>query len=128
MIAALSDRRSKHVPYRDSKLTRLLQDSLGGKANTYLITTIGPAEANESETLSSLLFASRCMRVASHPVVNEEVRRKAIGSHFRPFQWFSSSVSVTAVPTDRLCPVVCLAASPSGWHGAQVCQAASAPL
>lgn len=57
-----------HVPWRDSKLTRLLFGNLGGAANTYLLATLGPAARDASETLSTLLFASRCMRVAAVPV------------------------------------------------------------
>ena len=52
-----------HVPYRDSKLTRLLQDSIGGTARTALIATVGPARRNQSETLSTLSFAARCMNI-----------------------------------------------------------------
>ena len=73
VIAALADPSVTHVPFRDSKLTRLLQDSLGGTANTTLIATVGPASANLSETLSTLLFAARCMHVQSRPQINEEV-------------------------------------------------------
>ena len=62
---------SSHVPYRDSKLTRLLQDSIGGTARTALIATIGPSRDNYSETLSTLSFAARCMNVkVRHPVVS----------------------------------------------------------
>ncbi|GMI36232.1 hypothetical protein TrRE_jg76, partial [Triparma retinervis] len=72
VIAALAVD-NKHVPFRDSKLTRLLQDSLGGSASTALIATVGPAPVNESESLSTLMFASRCMHVKSQPVFNEEI-------------------------------------------------------
>ncbi|RYG70112.1 hypothetical protein EON64_01035 [archaeon] len=51
----------------------MLQDSLGGGAATALIATIGPAAVNYGETLSTLLFASRCMAVKIQPVVKEEV-------------------------------------------------------
>lgn len=57
-----------HVPWRDSKLTRLLYGNLGGSSNTFLLATIGPSVINTNETLSTLLFASRCMRVSSTPV------------------------------------------------------------
>jgi len=72
VIAALAVD-NKHVPFRDSKLTRLLQDSLGGSASTALIATVGPAPINEAESLSTLMFASRCMHVKSQPVFNEEI-------------------------------------------------------
>jgi Kinesin motor domain len=58
-----------HIPYRDSKLTKLLQDSLGGSAATALIATVGPAAVNHGETLSTLTFASRCMSVRCQHVV-----------------------------------------------------------
>jgi hypothetical protein len=72
VIVALAENTS-HIPYRDSKLTRLLQDSLGGTASTALIATIGPAAVNYGETLSTLLFAQRCMAVKITPIPHEEV-------------------------------------------------------
>jgi hypothetical protein len=56
-----------HVPWRDSKLTRLLYGNLGGSANTFLLATVGPSARNSNETLSTLAFATRCMRVSSAP-------------------------------------------------------------
>lgn len=73
VIAALAEPNVGHVPYRDSKLTRILNDSLGGTASTVLIATIGPAPSNYNETLSTLQFASRCMSVKSTPVQHEEI-------------------------------------------------------
>jgi kinesin family protein 3/17 len=75
VIAALAEQSTvkTHIPYRDSKLTRLLQDSLGGTASTALVATVGPAPVNYSETLSTLLFAARCMAVKTSPVQHEEV-------------------------------------------------------
>lgn len=73
VIAALAEQNISHIPYRDSKLTRLLQDSLGGTASTALIATVGPAPVNYGETLSTLLFATRCMAVKVTPTQNEEV-------------------------------------------------------
>ena len=64
---------STHIPYRDSKLTRLLQDSLGGTAVTALIATIGPSILNVGESLSTLNFASRCMNVKGMSVPNDAV-------------------------------------------------------
>ena len=52
-------RTSKHVPYRDSKLTRLLQDSLGGNTKTVMIAALSPADYNYEETLSTLRYADR---------------------------------------------------------------------
>ncbi|KAJ8603797.1 hypothetical protein CTAYLR_000205 [Chrysophaeum taylorii] len=66
VIAALADD-AKHVPFRDSKLTRLLQDSLTGLAGTALVATLGPAKRSAAETLSTLTFASRCAQVRLAP-------------------------------------------------------------
>ncbi len=60
-----------HVPYRESKLTRLLQDSLGGNAKTYLIATISPAKSNVEETISTLKFADRAKQVMVQATINE---------------------------------------------------------
>lgn len=54
MISALVDGKSKHIPYRDSKLTRLLQDSLGGNTKTLMVACLSPADNNYEETLSTL--------------------------------------------------------------------------
>lgn len=54
VISALVDGRSSHIPYRNSKLTRLLQDSLGGNSKTVMIANVGPADYNADETLTTL--------------------------------------------------------------------------
>eukprot|EP00656_Telonema_subtile_P008814 TRINITY_DN14123_c0_g1_i1.p1 TRINITY_DN14123_c0_g1~~TRINITY_DN14123_c0_g1_i1.p1 ORF type:complete len:1043 (+),score=182.11 TRINITY_DN14123_c0_g1_i1:135-3263(+) len=69
-VAALSDDRA-HVPFRDSKLTRLLQDSLGGNCKTTFITTISPSVLSYDETCSTLKFADRAKHVVVHTQVNE---------------------------------------------------------
>ena len=56
VINNLTDGKSMHIPYRDSKLTRVLQESLGGNARTALIVTMSPARDNEDETVSTLRF------------------------------------------------------------------------
>ena len=61
-----------HVPYRDSKLTRILQDSLGGNAKTYMIACISPAEINFEETLNTLKYASRARHIKNKPVINRD--------------------------------------------------------
>lgn len=72
VISALVDSKSKHIPYRDSKLTRLLQDSLGGNTKTIMIACITPAEFNYNESLSTLRYASRAKNTSNNPVINED--------------------------------------------------------
>ena len=73
MINALTHARGRaaHIPYRDSKLTRLLEDSLGGNCKTTLVACVSAAAAAASETLSTLKFAERAAHVRNHARVNE---------------------------------------------------------
>ena len=71
-IHALGDSKRNFVPFRDSKLTRILQDSLGGNSKTSLIINIGPSIRDIDETLSSLLFGSRTMRVQNKPNLSKQ--------------------------------------------------------
>eukprot|EP00608_Synchroma_pusillum_P000294 CAMPEP_0198443994 /NCGR_PEP_ID=MMETSP1452-20131203/70379_1 /TAXON_ID=1181717 /ORGANISM="Synchroma pusillum, Strain CCMP3072" /LENGTH=518 /DNA_ID=CAMNT_0044164645 /DNA_START=66 /DNA_END=1620 /DNA_ORIENTATION=- len=71
VINALTSGGSRtHVPYRDSKLTRLLQDSLGGNSFTVIIACVGPGASDRSETLSTLRFASRAKKIRNQVHVN----------------------------------------------------------
>lgn len=72
VISALVEGKSKHIPYRDSKLTRLLQDSLGGNTKTVMMAAIGPADYNFDETLSTLRYANRAKNIKNKPVINED--------------------------------------------------------
>lgn len=72
VISALVDGKTKHIPYRDSKLTRLLQDSLGGNTKTLMIACISPAAYNYDETLSTLRYASRAKNISNKPRINED--------------------------------------------------------
>jgi len=72
VISALVDGKSSHIPYRDSKLTRLLQDSLGGNTKTVMIANISPASDNYDETLGTLRYASRAKNIKNQPKVNED--------------------------------------------------------
>ncbi|GLC45179.1 hypothetical protein PLESTB_000427200 [Pleodorina starrii] len=62
----------KHVPYRDSKLTRLLQDSLGGNSRTVMIACVSPADSNFEESLNTLRYADRARHIRNKPVVNRD--------------------------------------------------------
>lgn len=72
VISALVDGKSQHIPYRDSKLTRLLQDSLGGNTKTIMIANCSPADYNFDETLSTLRYASRAKFIKNKPIINED--------------------------------------------------------
>merc|ERR1719345_553934 len=72
VISALVDGKSSHIPYRDSKLTRLLQDSLGGNTKTMMIANIGPADYNFDETMNTLRYASRAKNIQNKPRINED--------------------------------------------------------
>lgn len=74
VISALVDGKSKHIPYRDSKLTRLLQSSLGGNTKTLMIACISPADNNYDETLSTLRYANRAKNIKNKPKINEDPR------------------------------------------------------
>lgn len=63
VIVALTDKKVTHVPYRESKLTRILSESLGGNARTSLIITMSPHRYNDAETLSSLRFGARARNI-----------------------------------------------------------------
>ena len=71
-ISALVDGKSAHIPYRDSKLTRLLQDSLGGNTKTVMVANLGPADWNYDETLSTLRYANRAKNIKNKPKINED--------------------------------------------------------
>lgn len=72
VISALVDGKSSHIPYRDSKLTRLLQDSLGGNTKTVMVANCGPADYNYDETLSTLRYAYRAKSIKNKPRINED--------------------------------------------------------
>lgn len=73
VIYALAEN-SAHIPYRDSKLTRLLQDSLGGNSKTIMIANIGPASMNYDETIITLRYAYRAKSIKNQPIKNEDVK------------------------------------------------------
>ncbi|KAL5635356.1 hypothetical protein ACGC1H_004223 [Rhizoctonia solani] len=73
VINALTDGKSSHVPYRDSKLTRILQESLGGNSRTTLVVNASPSSYNEAETLSTLRFGMRAKSIKNTARVNAEL-------------------------------------------------------
>lgn len=77
VITALVER-APHIPYRESKLTRLLQESLGGRTKTSIIATISSASSNVDETLSTLDYAHRAKHITNRPEINQKLFKKAL--------------------------------------------------
>ncbi|TFK54862.1 kinesin heavy chain [Heliocybe sulcata] len=73
VINALTDAKARHIPYRDSKLTRILQESLGGNSRTTLIINCSPSSYNEAETLSTMRFGIRAKSIKNNARVNAEL-------------------------------------------------------
>lgn len=80
-ISALVDGKSSHIPYRDSKLTRLLQDSLGGNSKTLMIATMSPVDYNFDESVSTLRYANRAKQIKNKPKINEDPKVR-VGRYF----------------------------------------------
>lgn len=77
VITALVER-TPHVPYRESKLTRILQESLGGKTKTSIIATISPGHKDIEETLSTLDYAHRAKNIQNKPEINQRLTKKTV--------------------------------------------------
>ena len=109
VISALVDGKSKHIPYRDSKLTRLLQvrteflscmdlfsqfisislnfkDSLGGNTKTLMITCVSPSSDNYDETLSTLRYANRAKNIQNRPTINQDPKDAMLVEYQREIQ------------------------------------------
>jgi len=71
-LVEMSEGKVRHVHYRDSKLTFLLRDSLGGNSKTLIIACVSPASSSHSETLSTLKFAQRAKLIKNKAVINED--------------------------------------------------------
>ncbi|VDI28294.1 kinesin family member 4/21/27 [Mytilus galloprovincialis] len=76
VISALGDpkKKSTHIPYRESKITRLLKDSLGGNAQTLMICCISPSTSNFDESLNALKYANRAKNIKNKPIINRDVQ------------------------------------------------------
>ena len=77
VITALYNK-EKHIPYRESNLTRLLQESLGGRAKTCIIATISPATSALEETLGTLDYARRANKIHNKPEINQKTTNRAL--------------------------------------------------
>lgn len=80
VISALGDisKKATHIPYRDSKLTRLLQDSLGGNSQTLMIACVSPSDRDFMETLNTLKYANRARNITNKIVVNQDQSSRTI--------------------------------------------------
>ncbi|RNA29302.1 chromosome-associated kinesin KIF4A [Brachionus plicatilis] len=89
--------KAKPVPYRESKLTRLLQDSLGGNSHTVMIACVSPAESNMEESLNTLRYANRARKIQNKPIENIDSQMTELNSqrqqvqelkaHIKKFHW-----------------------------------------
>ncbi|KAF8566016.1 hypothetical protein P879_06552 [Paragonimus westermani] len=80
VISALCEKDAKkrsHIPYRDSRLTRLLQDSLGGNSTTVMLACVSPADSNMEETLNTLRYADRARLIKNKPILNRADPKEA---------------------------------------------------
>ncbi len=79
MITALTDQKgSKYIPYRDSKLTSLLRQSLGGNSYCLMIACLNPCDAYLEENISTLQYASKASYISNKPIRNDDPKNKVI--------------------------------------------------
>ncbi|XP_047157412.1 kinesin-like protein KIN-4A isoform X1 [Vigna umbellata] len=107
VISALGDEKKRkegvHVPYRDSKLTRLLQDSLGGNSKTVMIACISPADVNAEETLNTLKYANRARNIQNKPVVNRDLISNEMQQMRQQLKYLQAELcSRGAAPSDEV--------------------------
>lgn len=103
VISALVDGRGQHIPYRDSKLTRLLQDSLGGNAKTLMVANIGPASYNYEESLTTLRYANRAKNIKNKPRINEDPKDALLRQYLEEINRLKDLLkNQTIDPTDSI--------------------------
>ncbi|XP_019447716.1 PREDICTED: kinesin-like protein KIN-12E [Lupinus angustifolius] len=124
-LVSISNGKSLHVPYRDSKLTFLLQDSLGGNSKTIIIANISPSICCSLETLSTLKFAQRAKFIKNNAIVNEDASGDVIAMRVQ-IQQLKKEVSrlqglVSGEVQDNGTSVISFPGSPGSfkWEGAQ---------
>ncbi len=141
VINSLTDGKSSHIPYRDSKLTRILQESLGGNSRTTLIINCSPSSYNDAETLSTLRFGMRAKSIKNKAKVNAELSpaelKMLLGkakTQITTFESYMGSLegeiqlwrSGEAVPKDKWVQLLSRDAGGSGSSGAAAGGAAAA--
>merc|ERR1719359_2433817 len=100
VISALVDGKSSHIPYRDSKLTRLLQDSLGGNTKTVMVANVGPADWNFDETLSTLRYAYRAKSIKNKPRINEDPKDAMIREYQEEIMKLKAELNTSGYDAD----------------------------
>ncbi|KAK1363794.1 kinesin-like protein KIN-4A [Heracleum sosnowskyi] len=99
VISALGDEKKRkdgvHVPYRDSKLTRLLQDSLGGNSKTVMIACISPADINAEETNNTLKYANRARNIQNKPIVNRDLFSSEMHTLRKQIEYLQEELSIS---------------------------------
>jgi kinesin family protein 6/9 len=78
VVMALCDRKREHVPYRQSKMTSMLRDSIGGNCKTLMIANVWPEPCHIEETISTLKFATRMMRVSNEAIINVQLDKSLL--------------------------------------------------
>ncbi|KAG7200738.1 hypothetical protein KM043_001287 [Ampulex compressa] len=105
VISALAAGNGRHVPYRDSKLTRLLRDSLGGNARTLMIACVSPSDIDADETLSTLRYAARARCIKNKPVVNEDPKDALLRQYQLELQRLRKLLETSELPILKDIPI-----------------------
>ncbi|VDP31316.1 unnamed protein product [Schistosoma margrebowiei] len=100
VISALVDGKSTHIPYRNSKLTRLLQDSLGGNSKTAMIANISPADYNFDESLSTLRYANRAKNIMNKAKINEDPKDAMLRQFQKEIEQLRKQLEEGGIPSD----------------------------
>ncbi|KAL3316234.1 Kinesin-like protein kif3b [Cichlidogyrus casuarinus] len=100
VISALVDKKSTHIPYRDSKLTRLLQNSLGGNSKTIMVANIGPASYNFEESLNTLRYANRAKSITNKPRINEDPKDALLREYQEEIERLRRQIHEQKLPRD----------------------------
>ncbi|TNN17237.1 Kinesin-like protein [Schistosoma japonicum] len=104
VISALVDGKSTHIPYRNSKLTRLLQDSLGGNSKTAMIANISPADYNCDESLSTLRYASRAKNIKNKAKINEDPKDAMLRQFQKEIERLRKQLEEGGIASDPINP------------------------